>query len=48
MGPVLGGSAGSVAGGEQFVQPEAYDPKLDVFTLLRDHDLATAGFGQAA
>jgi len=31
------------------IQPEAYDPKLDVdFTALRDGDLASEGFGQAA
>ncbi|QCX82737.1 hypothetical protein C9F11_45915 (plasmid) [Streptomyces sp. YIM 121038] len=31
------------------IQPEAYDPKLDVdFTQLRDQDQAAAGFGQAA
>ncbi|WTC45950.1 transposase (plasmid) [Streptomyces albidoflavus] len=31
------------------IQPEAYDPKLDVdFTPLRDQDLTTAGLGQAA
>ncbi|WP_431961739.1 Tn3 family transposase [Actinacidiphila sp. bgisy160] len=31
------------------IQPEAYDPKLDVdFTPLRDQDLTAAGFGQAA
>ncbi|MFI6288639.1 hypothetical protein ACIBCM_28490 [Streptomyces sp. NPDC051018] len=31
------------------IQPEAYDPKLDVgFTPLRDQDLAAAGFGQVA
>ncbi|MQT04235.1 hypothetical protein FF041_29945 [Streptomyces jumonjinensis] len=31
------------------IQPEAYDPKLDVdFTLLREQDLIAAGLGQAA
>ncbi|MFJ2032190.1 hypothetical protein [Streptosporangium sp. NPDC087985] len=31
------------------IQPEAYDPKLDVdFTPLREQDLSTAGFGTAA
>ncbi|MFE4255789.1 Tn3 family transposase [Streptomyces sp. NPDC056910] len=31
------------------IQPEAYDPKLNVdFTQLRDHDLRAAGLGQAA
>ncbi len=31
------------------IEPEAYDPKLDVdFTPLRDQDLTTAGLGQAA
>ncbi|GHG62953.1 hypothetical protein [Streptomyces griseocarneus] len=31
------------------IQPEAYDPKLDVdFTPLREPDPAAAGFGQAA
>ncbi|MFF9454984.1 Tn3 family transposase [Streptomyces flaveolus] len=31
------------------IQPEAYDPKLDVdFTPLREQDLAAAGFGPAA
>ena len=31
------------------IQPEAYDPKLDVdFTPLREQDLTTAGLGQAA
>ncbi|MEJ8653368.1 Tn3 family transposase [Streptomyces sp. MS1.AVA.3] len=31
------------------IQPEAYDPKLDVdFTQLRDQDLTAAGLGQAA
>lgn len=31
------------------MQPEAYDPRLDVdFTPLRKQDLATAGLGQAA
>ncbi|GGO80590.1 transposase [Wenjunlia tyrosinilytica] len=31
------------------IQPEAYDPKLDVdFTPLREADPAAAGFGQAA
>ena len=31
------------------IQPEAYDPKLDVdFTPLSDQDPAAAGFGQAA
>jgi hypothetical protein len=31
------------------IQPEAYDPKLDVdFTPLRDQDLAAAGFTAAA
>ncbi|MFI6061789.1 hypothetical protein [Streptomyces sp. NPDC051286] len=31
------------------IQPEAYNPKLDIdFTPLRDQDLTTAGFGQAA
>ncbi|MFB7558827.1 Tn3 family transposase [Streptomyces brevispora] len=31
------------------IQPEAYDPKLDVdFTPLRDQDLTAAGFGQTA
>ncbi|MER6527305.1 transposase [Streptomyces sp. NPDC001508] len=31
------------------IEPEAYDPKLDVdFTALREHDLTTAGLDQAA
>ncbi|MCL6289174.1 MULTISPECIES: transposase [unclassified Streptomyces] len=31
------------------IQPEAYDPKLDVdFTPLREQDPTAAGFGQAA
>ncbi|WP_094792137.1 Tn3 family transposase [Streptomyces kasugaensis] len=31
------------------IQPDAYDPKLDVdFTPLREQDLTTAGLGQAA
>lgn len=31
------------------VQPDAYDPKLDVdFTPLREQDLTAAGLGQAA
>ncbi|MGW9048391.1 Tn3 family transposase [Streptomyces lydicus] len=31
------------------IQPEAYDPKLDVdFTQLRDHEPAASGFGTAA
>jgi hypothetical protein len=31
------------------IQPEAYNPKLDVdFTPLREQDPAAAGFGQAA
>jgi hypothetical protein len=31
------------------IQPEAYDPKLDVdFTPLREQDLTAAGLGQAA
>lgn len=31
------------------IQPEAYDPKLDVdFTSLREQDLTAAGLGQAA
>ncbi|MFF3264327.1 hypothetical protein ACFYWO_34810 [Streptomyces sp. NPDC002932] len=31
------------------IQPEAYDPKLDVdFTPLREQDLTPAGLGQAA
>ncbi|MFG2623057.1 Tn3 family transposase [Streptomyces sp. NPDC048507] len=31
------------------IQPDAYDPKLDVdFTPLREQDLAAAGPGQAA
>ncbi len=31
------------------IQPEAYDPKLDVdFTPLREQDLPAAGFGTAA
>ncbi|MFE2584573.1 hypothetical protein [Streptomyces sp. NPDC059378] len=31
------------------IQPEAYDPKLDVdFAPLREADPAAAGFGQAA
>ncbi|MFI6093163.1 hypothetical protein [Streptomyces sp. NPDC051218] len=31
------------------IQPEAYDPKLDVdFTQLRDQDLRAEGFGAAA
>lgn len=31
------------------IQPEAYDPKLDVdFTPLREQDLNPAGLGQAA
>ncbi|MEU6807810.1 hypothetical protein ABZ920_02075 [Streptomyces sp. NPDC046831] len=31
------------------IQPEAYDPKLDVdFTQLRDQDLRVEGFGTAA
>ncbi|MBU3862845.1 hypothetical protein KN815_01600 [Streptomyces sp. 4503] len=31
------------------IQPEAYDPKVDVdFTQLRDQDLTTARLGQAA
>ncbi|MEV0281703.1 hypothetical protein AB0I22_35690 [Streptomyces sp. NPDC050610] len=31
------------------IQPEAYDPKLDVdFTQLRDQDPAASGFGTAA
>jgi hypothetical protein len=31
------------------IQPEAYDPKLDVdFTQIRDQDLTAAGLGQAA
>ncbi|GAA3516641.1 hypothetical protein GCM10023075_79190 [Streptosporangium album] len=31
------------------IQPEAYDPELDAgFTPLREQDLPTAGFGQAA
>ncbi|MDX3521939.1 Tn3 family transposase [Streptomyces scabiei] len=31
------------------IQPEAYDPKLDVdFTTVREQDLATAGLGKAA
>ncbi|MEU6667940.1 hypothetical protein [Streptomyces sp. NPDC046727] len=31
------------------IQPEVYDPKLDVdFTLLREQDLTAAGLGQAA
>lgn len=31
------------------IQPEAYDPKLDVdFTPLREQDPMAAGFGQAA
>lgn len=31
------------------IQPEAYDPKLDVdFTQLRDQDLHAEGFGTAA
>lgn len=30
------------------IEPEAYDPKLDVdFTPLREQDLTTAGLGQA-
>lgn len=34
---------------ELAIQPEAYDPKLDVdFTPLREQDLTVAGFGQAA
>ncbi|MGW8970157.1 hypothetical protein [Streptomyces platensis] len=35
--------------GELGIQPEAYDPKLDVdFTPLREQDLTPAGLGQAA
>ncbi|MFI9237002.1 Tn3 family transposase [Streptomyces sp. NPDC053079] len=31
------------------IQPEAYDPRLDVgFTPLREQDLTAAGLGQAA
>ncbi|HCA87874.1 MAG TPA: hypothetical protein DEQ61_21880 [Streptomyces sp.] len=31
------------------IQPEAYDPKLDVdFTQFREQDLSAAGLGQAA
>ncbi|KOV58162.1 hypothetical protein ADK64_37380 [Streptomyces sp. MMG1121] len=31
------------------IQPDAYDPKLDVdFTPLRDQDLTASGLGQAA
>ncbi|MER7841090.1 hypothetical protein ABTY98_35675 [Streptomyces sp. NPDC096040] len=31
------------------IQPEAYNPKLDVdFTPLREQDLAAAGFSQTA
>lgn len=31
------------------IQPDAYDPKLDVdFTPLREQDLTAAGLGQAA
>ncbi|MCX4970849.1 transposase [Streptomyces sp. NBC_00654] len=31
------------------IQPEVYDPKLDVdFTQLRDQDLCAEGFGTAA
>ncbi|MFF2254749.1 hypothetical protein, partial [Streptomyces sp. NPDC058142] len=31
------------------IQPEAYDPKLDVdFTPLREQDPTAAGFGQGA
>jgi hypothetical protein len=31
------------------IQPEAYDPKLDVdFTPLREQDLTAVGLGQAA
>ncbi|MFJ4829770.1 hypothetical protein ACIP79_07580 [Streptomyces sp. NPDC088747] len=34
---------------EPGIQPEAYDPKLDVdFTQLRDQDLRAEGFGAAA
>ncbi|MFI0966623.1 DUF4158 domain-containing protein [Streptomyces sp. NPDC021080] len=34
---------------ELAVEPEAYDPKLDVdFTPLREQDLTVVGFGQAA
>ncbi|MCX4538162.1 hypothetical protein [Streptomyces sp. NBC_01669] len=34
---------------ELAIQPEAYDPKLDVdFTPLREQDLTAAGLGQAA
>ncbi|WP_435603601.1 Tn3 family transposase [Streptomyces sp. bgisy130] len=34
---------------EPGIQPEAYDPELDVdFTPLREQDLTAAGLGQAA
>ncbi|MFI1978344.1 hypothetical protein [Streptomyces wedmorensis] len=34
---------------ERGVQPEAYDPELDVdFTPLREQDPTAAGFGTAA
>ncbi|MFJ4519266.1 hypothetical protein [Streptomyces sp. NPDC088816] len=44
-----GASAARYSTHELGIQPEAYDPKLDVdFAPLREQDLTTAGFGTAA
>lgn len=42
-------ACGEYSAHELGIDPEAYDPKLDVdFTPLREQDLAAAGFGRAA
>ncbi|MFG3552367.1 hypothetical protein [Streptomyces sp. NPDC047725] len=43
------GRFGEYSTHELGIQPDAYDPKLDVdFTPLREQDPTTFGFGQAA